>query len=75
MHEHWKLLKNRDASYAELYDLAADPYEKTDLREKEPEVVSRLMQQIDQWKKTLPDKPSGDVFSIERAKAIPDRKR
>jgi len=75
VHEHWKLLTNRDASYAELYDLAADPYEKTDLGEKEPEVVSRLVQQIDQWKKTLPDKPSGDVFSIERAKAIPDRKR
>jgi len=75
VHEHWKLHINRDASYSELYDLAADPYEKTDLKEKKPEVVSRLMQQIMQWKGTLPERPSGDVFSSEREKSVPARKR
>jgi len=30
-HENWKLLTNRDASSSELYDITADPYEKTDL--------------------------------------------
>ena len=44
-------------------------------KEKNPEVVSRLMQQIMQWKGTLPERPSGDVFSSEREKSLPARKR
>ena len=66
VHENWKLLTNRDASYSELYDLTADPYEKTDLKEEKPDVVRRLMQQIDEWKATLPVRPTGDIFSTER---------
>ena len=66
-HENWKLLTNRDASYSELYDLVADPYEKTDLSKDKPEVVKQLMQQIDNWKASLPESPSGDVFSSERS--------
>ncbi len=64
--ENWKLLTNRDASYSELYNLDADPFERTDLNGKNPEVVRQLMQQIDEWKATLPDKPTGNVFSDER---------
>ena len=67
VHENWKLLTNRDATYSELYDITADSYEKTDLSEEKPEVVTQLMQQIDDWKATLPESPSGDVFSIERS--------
>ena len=63
----WKLLTNRDSSYQELYDIAEDPYEKTDLSEQKPEIVRSLMQQIDQWKATLPTEPTGKVFSIERS--------
>ena len=74
VHEHWKLLTNRDASYSELYDLTADPYEKTDLTSKNPEVVSRLKQQIEAWKQTLPDQPVGDVFSAERTQKKPGTK-
>ena len=66
MHGNWKLLTNRDASYSELYDLATNPYEKTDLKERKPEVVRELMQHLDQWKDTLPAEPTGDVFSNER---------
>jgi len=67
VHENWKLLANRDASYAELYEITTDPYETTDLLEQRPDVVRRLLQQIDEWKQTLPEKPIGDVFSMERA--------
>jgi N-acetylgalactosamine-6-sulfatase len=74
VHEHWKLLTNRDGSYSELYDLAADPYEKTDLKEIKPDVVRQLMQQIDQWKATLPERPTGAVFSIDRARAQPEER-
>ena len=66
VHENWKLLANRDSSYCELYDLAAGPYETSNLKEQKPKVVRQLLQQIDQWKATLPAKPTGDVFSNER---------
>ena len=66
VHQNWKLLTNRDASHSELYDITADPYEKADLSKVKPEVVEQLMQQIENWKSTLPESPSGDVFSRER---------
>jgi arylsulfatase A-like enzyme len=66
VHESWKLLANRDSSYVELYELSNDPYEKTDLKEEKPEVVQQLLQQIEGWKATLPEQPSGNVFSSER---------
>ncbi len=62
----WKLVANMDGSYVELYDIAADPYEKDDRRKNEPEVVEQLLRKLDRWKATLPVKPTGDVFSAER---------
>ncbi len=73
--QNWKLLTNRDGSYCELYDLAAGPYEKSDLKEQQPDVVRQLLQQIDQWKETLPAKPTGDVFSSERTEPTPASQR
>jgi N-acetylgalactosamine-6-sulfatase len=67
VHDNWKLLTNRDSSYSELYDLAADPYEKRDLGKERPEAAARLQAKLEAWKKTLPSKPSGNVFSQERA--------
>lgn len=61
--EKWKLLSNRDHSHVELYDIVADPLEEKDLQEKHPEVVKNLLQQIEAWKKSLPAKPIGPVFS------------
>ncbi len=75
VHENWKLLANRDASYSELYDLATNPYEQTDLKEQKPEVVRQLTRQLDQWKETLPVEPAGDVFSNERAQTKPALQR
>lgn len=68
VHQRWKLLTNADGSYAELYDIAADPYELEDVSDREPEKVKTLRQQLDAWKATLPQTPSGNVFSSERSK-------
>ncbi|MEM9280816.1 MAG: sulfatase-like hydrolase/transferase [Verrucomicrobiota bacterium] len=66
VHDRWKLVTNTDRSYVELYDLVADPLEATDLKGSKPEVVDDLLTQIGAWIETLPDGPSGDVFSAER---------
>ena len=50
----WKLFANDDGKRVELYDIPADPAEKTDLAEKNPEVVARLLPKLLGWKKTLP---------------------
>lgn len=62
----WKLLTNRDSSHTELYDLVADPYEKSNLSQKKPDVVRSLLSQLERWKSSLPSAPSGNVFSQER---------
>jgi N-acetylgalactosamine-6-sulfatase len=64
--QNWKLLSNKNASKVELYDISTDIYEATDLKESKPEVVESLLKKIEDWKATLPAKPSGDVFSAER---------
>ncbi|MBD3675127.1 MAG: hypothetical protein HUJ26_16540 [Planctomycetaceae bacterium] len=56
-----------------LQAITADPYEQTDLSDARPEVVEQLVQQIDEWKASLPDSPSGDVFSRERSQPDTDR--
>ena len=66
VHQNWKLLCNRDLSYCELYDIGADPYEKTNLEPTKPDVVNNLKREIETWKSSLPEKPTGDVFSRER---------
>ena len=63
----WKLVTNKDASHAELYDITASPFEEKDLAEKNSEVVEELLGKIEAWKQELPEKPSGDVFSEERS--------
>ncbi|MGY8649051.1 MAG: N-acetylgalactosamine-6-sulfatase, partial [Verrucomicrobiales bacterium] len=52
-----------DGSYHELYNIVADPYEKTDLKEVKKDTVTDLVQLLADWKKTLPAKPMGKVFS------------
>ncbi len=64
--DNWKLVANQDSSYVELYDLATDAYENSDVRQGHPEVVTRLLQQLSDWKQTIPSQPTGNVFSQER---------
>lgn len=70
VHENWKLVANRDSSYSELYDITADPFEKSDLSEAKPDVAAALRQLIEEWKQTLPPSPTGDVFSEERSQPV-----
>ena len=66
--QNWKLASNKDGSYVELFDIAADPYEKTDLKDDKPAVVKQLLKKLERWKTTLPAKPTGNVFSSERSR-------
>jgi len=66
--QQWKLVTNRDASHAELYDITVDPYEKNDLKKEHSEVATQLQVKLAQWKKTLPVKPNARLFSVERLK-------
>jgi len=68
VHENWKLVANRDSSHVELFDIVSDPYEKTDVKKRDPRTVAQLLRKLDDWKATLPVKPTGNVFSSERAK-------
>ncbi len=65
--QNWKLLVNQDFSHLELYDIINDPYEKNDLSETSPLVTNQLLEQIRDWKQTLPEHPTGNVFSEERS--------
>jgi len=64
--QQWKLCMSKDFSYFELFDLEADPLEKKNLAEKETKVVTNLKKKLDSWLATLPEKPTGDVFSSLR---------
>lgn len=64
--QQWKLLSNRDGSHVELYDLAKDPLEKEDHASAQTEIVREIRAKLEAWKSTLPEKPSGNVFSAER---------
>ncbi len=59
----WKLVANHTGSHRVLFDLAADPLEQNDLAVAEPERTEALHAKLEAWKATLPERPTGDVFS------------
>jgi len=66
--QNWKLVTNRDASYVELFDVLADPYEKKDLKAEQPDRVKAMLQKLTQWRTSLPSQPDKRLFSAERLK-------
>ncbi|TWU39956.1 Arylsulfatase [Novipirellula aureliae] len=64
--QNWKLLANENSTYFELYDIVADPFEKTNLVEQQPEVTERLFEKLKQWQSSLPAKPDAKNFSSLR---------
>jgi len=66
VHQQWKLVTNRDASYAELYDIVADPYEKKDLKQGNATAVEAMKKKIAMWQATLPIQPDKKCFSSMR---------
>ena len=69
--QNWKCLTNHDSSHTELYHLVNDPLETTDLSRQQSAITQKLLEQIAQWKTTLPPQPTGNVFSEERTKTTP----
>ena len=49
----WKLLEFYEFGDAELYHLATDPGEQTNLAEQEPDRLADLRQQLRQWQQKL----------------------
>ncbi len=66
VYEKWKLCLNHDFSHIELFDLVNDPMEKSNVATKQVQVVKKMRKQLDQWLGSLPEKPSGNVFSSLR---------
>lgn len=64
----WKLLCEYDGSQPELYDLAVDRGEKTNVAEKNPQVVERLTKLVLAWHKSQPP-DNGATFKRVRRKA------
>ncbi|MEM7698507.1 MAG: sulfatase-like hydrolase/transferase [Verrucomicrobiota bacterium] len=64
--DQWKLVANRDLDHFELFDITDDVAEATDLSKDNPTVVGDLLETLREWQATLPERPSGDVFSSER---------
>ena len=56
----WKLLVSADGSGVQLYDLAADPREQTDLASAQPEIAARLTRQALSWRQSLPSSAEGN---------------
>lgn len=67
--QNWKLVANKDLSYVELYDIAADVYEKIDLKNEKSVIAKELVDKIRAWQKSLPEKPNEKLFSAERKEA------
>lgn len=51
----WKLLQRADGTAVELYDLAKDASEKTNLATKEPARVEKMKAALTAWRATLPE--------------------
>ena len=50
----WKLLMNRDGTKVELYDVAKDKNEATNVAAKQPEITATLEAKLLEWWKSLP---------------------
>jgi arylsulfatase A-like enzyme len=59
----WKLLCEYDGAEAELYDLAADPGEQTNVASEHADVVADLTRQVVAWHESLPQDNGADFAS------------
>ncbi len=65
--QRWRFVNNK-----ELYDIANDPYEATDVAEEHPEVVAELRQAYDEWwKNTVPLMVNEDApYAAQQPQAV-----
>lgn len=59
----WKGVRNKPGGPVELYDLAADPSETTDLADKHPDIVARIIGILDREHVPDPNWPLGPLSS------------
>ena len=59
----WKLLVNEKLSKTALYHVKNDWYEQTDLAEKNPQVVKKLLAELDELRAQMPRAPSAVALS------------
>ena len=73
----WKLLCDYDGSNPQLYDLAADRGEKTNLAAQQPEVVRRMSAAVIAWHRSLPpdNGPELGRQALAEAAAAPKKKK
>lgn len=64
----WQLLVNEKLNKLELYNVADDWAEATDVSSEHPEVVARLTKTLHEWEATLPKDPPASCFSKLRTK-------
>tara|TARA_B100000614_G_C14395373_1_gene431443 strand:+ start:61 stop:648 length:588 start_codon:yes stop_codon:yes gene_type:complete len=69
--QNWKLVANQSVDYVELYDLESDPLEAVNVAKKHEKEVRRLRTMLEEWKASLPARPTGKVFSRLRDKGKP----
>ena len=67
----WKLVANKDLSHVQLFKISKDVQEADDLSTSEEAVTQGMLRELREWQATLPDKPSGDVFSELRKDVAP----
>ena len=63
VHDQWKLVANRKLTEVKLFKISEDFSESNDLAAENPAVRAEMLKLLGEWQKTLPDKPSGNVFS------------
>lgn len=47
----------------ELYDLIADPFETTDIKEEHPEVFSKMLKELEEWKISVQNSRQGNDYN------------
>ena len=69
----WKLLMTYDRKRVELYNVADDRAEASDVAAAHPDVVARLSALATQWKASLPKAPPADCFSHASDRKAPKK--
>jgi uncharacterized sulfatase len=63
----WKLLCEYDGSNPQLYDLATDTSEKTNIAQRHPEIASRLTRLLLAWNQSMPSDKGATYAALDKS--------